>query len=206
MVDKTEMASAFADGEISQNEADHLLTELYSDSELRERWHRYHLIGDALRKDLPTFMEADLSSRISKSLEQEATILAPKHSTADRIKPVYKKYKTSLAVAASVSVVGFLSFFSMNTQPQNQPQIAALQAPININLASSQSEHQSEQLRTSSHVVLTADTNQALVVDRIEPNNPKLKSYILEHEYSTASAVRRGLPPGVRMVTFTNGR
>ncbi len=205
MVDKTEMTSAFADGEISQKEAENLLTTLCSDPALQARWQRYHLIGDALRKDLPSTLQTDLSRRVSESLASEAVVFAPKHTPASSEQPRrQKRYKTGLAIAASLGVAGFLSFFTMTAQQPDVAQIAQIQqvAPQTNVVATSQSAA----LQTSAHVLLTADSGQTLVIDRIEPNNPKLKSYILEHEYSSASAVRRGLPSGVRVVTFTNDR
>ncbi len=205
MVDKTEMISAFADGEITQKEAEHLLTTLCSDPAQRARWQRYHLIGDALRKDLPTTLQTDLSKRVAESLAEEAVVFAPNHSPITPSQPRHhqnqRKYKTGLAIAASLAVVGFLSLFSMKEQLPDTIQVAQTHQQ-----ATSQNMVNATPLQTTSHVLLTAGSGQTLVIDRIEPNNPKLKSYILEHEYSSASTVRRGLPSGVRVVTFTNDR
>jgi sigma-E factor negative regulatory protein RseA len=203
MVDKTELTSAFADGELNHKEVGDLLADIYTDNELRERWQRYHLIGEALRKNLPPSLPTDLASRVSKALENEPTIFSPeptfKHPPANAPTSA-RGYKTGLAVAASVAIAGFVSFFTLSDQTKSVPQQVAVIEQVSAPVAVS-----APAITTTSHVVM-ANAKQPLVVDRIESGSLKLKSYILDHEYSTSSAVRRGLPPAVRVVTFSNDR
>ncbi|HDX8435225.1 TPA: transcriptional regulator [Aeromonas dhakensis] len=70
-----EQLSALMDGDLSDVE---VLNELGTDPALQETWSRYHLIGDAMRGDLPVNLQLDLSDSIMAALEDEPTILAPK--------------------------------------------------------------------------------------------------------------------------------
>ena len=70
-----EQLSALMDGDLSDVE---VLNELGTDPALQDTWSRYHLIGDAMRGDLPVNLQLDLSDSIMAALEDEPTILAPK--------------------------------------------------------------------------------------------------------------------------------
>ncbi|WP_421187298.1 sigma-E factor negative regulatory protein [Aeromonas enteropelogenes] len=70
-----EQISALMDGDLSDAQ---VLNELELDSDLQDTWGRYHLIGDAMRGDLPVNLQLDLSDSIMAALEDEPTVLAPK--------------------------------------------------------------------------------------------------------------------------------
>lgn len=73
-----EQLSALMDGDLSEIE---VLNELGTDPALQDTWSRYHLIGDAMRGDLPVNLQLDLSDSIMLALEDEPAILAPiRHS------------------------------------------------------------------------------------------------------------------------------
>lgn len=69
-----EWVSASVDGETDRQ----TLAELAADTDSHAKWQRYHLMGDAMRDELPQAMPLDLSARIAAALEDEPTILAPK--------------------------------------------------------------------------------------------------------------------------------
>ncbi|HHQ4521684.1 TPA: sigma-E factor negative regulatory protein [Aeromonas veronii] len=87
-----EQISALMDGDLSDAE---VLNELEMDSDLQATWGRYHLIGDAMRGDLPVNLQLDLCDSIMAALEDEPTILAPKPvETASVVQPVVAPIKT----------------------------------------------------------------------------------------------------------------
>lgn len=87
-----EQISALMDGDLSDAE---VLNELEMDSDLQDTWGRYHLIGDAMRGDLPVNLQLDLSDSIMAVLEDEPTILAPKPvETAPVLQPAVAPVKT----------------------------------------------------------------------------------------------------------------
>ncbi|WP_324059246.1 sigma-E factor negative regulatory protein [Aeromonas caviae] len=84
-----EQLSALMDGDLSEIE---VLNELGTDPALQDTWSRYHLIGDAMRGDLPVNLQLDLSDSIMLALEDEPAILAPKPAqpAAPQVQPVGK--------------------------------------------------------------------------------------------------------------------
>ncbi|GAA5192353.1 RseA family anti-sigma factor [Ferrimonas gelatinilytica] len=57
---------------------DSVLDQISGDPEMMAQWHRYHLIGDAMRGELPQQIQLDIADRVAAALEQEPAILAPK--------------------------------------------------------------------------------------------------------------------------------
>ncbi|WFO50706.1 sigma-E factor negative regulatory protein [Aeromonas veronii] len=99
-----EQISALMDGDLSDAE---VLNELEMDSDLQDTWGRYHLIGDAMRGDLPVNLQLDLSDSIMAALEDEPTILAPKPvETAPVLQPVDAPVKTDSNVVPLFRRVG----------------------------------------------------------------------------------------------------
>ncbi|MGL5155050.1 MAG: RseA family anti-sigma factor, partial [Aeromonas veronii] len=96
--------SALMDGDLSDAE---VLNELEMDSDLQDTWGRYHLIGDAMRGDLPVNLQLDLSDSIMAALEDEPTILAPKPvETAPVLQPAVAPVKTDANVVPLFRRVG----------------------------------------------------------------------------------------------------
>lgn len=99
-----EQISALMDGDLSDAE---VLNELEMDSDLQDTWGRYHLIGDAMRGDLPVNLQLDLSDSIMAALEDEPTILAPKPvETASVLQPAVAPVKTDANVVPLFRRVG----------------------------------------------------------------------------------------------------
>ncbi|WP_421269294.1 RseA family anti-sigma factor [Aeromonas veronii] len=99
-----EQISALMDGDLSDAE---VLNELEMDSDLQDTWGRYHLIGDAMRGDLPVSLQLDLSDSIMAALEDEPTILAPKPvETAPVLQPAVAPVKTDANVVPLFRRVG----------------------------------------------------------------------------------------------------
>ena len=106
-----EQLSALMDGDLSDVE---VLNELGTDPALQETWSRYHLIGDAMRGDLPVNLQLDLSDSIMLALEDEPAILAPKPAQpaapqvqpAGKVIPFVRRFGQQVgqyAIAASVA-------------------------------------------------------------------------------------------------------
>ena len=99
-----EQISALMDGDLIDAE---VLNELEMDSDLQDTWGRYHLIGDAMRGDLPVNLQLDLSDSIMAALEDEPTILAPKPvETVPVLQPAVAPVKTDANVVPLFRRVG----------------------------------------------------------------------------------------------------
>lgn len=125
-----EQLSAFIDGELALDQADHLIEMAKSQGEMQSAWQTYHLIGDVMRDEASN--PPDLSSRIMAALESEPTQIAPasasvltstNHATAD--KPA-EKHSAIWSVAASVAAVMFVGL--MVYQGQQEAEQADLMA------------------------------------------------------------------------------
>lgn len=117
-----ERLSAWMDGELSDEQARQLLSQLKRDAALRTNWDCYHLIGDALRG----VHGPDLCARIFARLDAEPTAFA----LLRRSKAAMLDWH-SLQVAASIAAlifVGGIWIFLPDLQ-QNTPLIATSPAP-----------------------------------------------------------------------------
>jgi len=113
--------SELMDGESFEDEADHLLDQLRSDSTLERDWSAYHLIGDVLRQS--DHIGSDLSAKIHLRLQNEPTVLAPQSRVGGQKMRVF-----SLSAAASLMALGLVVWMSGQVAPERAPQLA-LQQP-----------------------------------------------------------------------------
>jgi sigma-E factor negative regulatory protein RseA len=105
---KFETLSSIVD---SQNISDDCFDDLVKDQQCAQTWHRYHLIGDAIRDDLPEQLNPELSLNIAKAIADEPTVLAPlaKISLPKLIKTKVVKFARPLGqVAIAASAAGLL--------------------------------------------------------------------------------------------------
>jgi sigma-E factor negative regulatory protein RseA len=80
---------------------------ILQDREMRAIWARYHLMGDALRNNLPRRLERSIAERVSEALATEPTVLCPPRTAIAR----HASAQTLFAVAASVVAVVLPAFF-----------------------------------------------------------------------------------------------
>lgn len=163
-----EQLSALMDGDLSDVE---VLSELEMDPALQDTWSRYHLIGDAMRGDLPVNLQLDFSDSIMAALEDEPTILAPKPveskpiasqvRTAAKVVPLFRRvgqqvgqYAIAASVAAAVifGVQQYQGHDGMPTNPVlNTIPVGGSASPVSVhypqdsNRASSRQQGLSEQ-------------------------------------------------------------
>jgi sigma-E factor negative regulatory protein RseA len=142
----TQELSTLMDGELDAHEAERAIRTACGNEALKQKWHEYHVIGDALRGDEPR--RAAACRRIMAALEQEPTVLAPKRRltvTAGRI---------AFAAAASVTTVAVVGWMGLQQGrvPDAQPSLAkGAPAPVTVS-------------------VPPAQVNEYLVVHRQLPN------------------------------------
>jgi sigma-E factor negative regulatory protein RseA len=115
-----------------ENATDAYLAKVDIDAELKGRWARYHLIGDALRDQLPEQVNAALVTDIHVAIANEPTVLVPCSNSSKRtvlsrmVKPI-----AGLAIAASVAVVAVISFQQqqLDIPRDGAPELAGAAAP-----------------------------------------------------------------------------
>ncbi len=155
-IDLNESISSLIDGELEATARKKVFDKLKQDSESQQRWARYSLIGQAIKKDLPANPSNALFARIQVAVEAEPALLSPSPSsiadetnatnvvelpskTAVAVVPAdiqKRKPLISFAAAASfvlMAVVGyqFLSLTS-NTNITTVAPLASIQQPVAV--------------------------------------------------------------------------
>ena len=95
---KIESLSAYMDGD-NQDEA--FLEEIKNDVELQEKWHRYHIIRDGLKQELPVELNLDLSDKIAKALADEP-VLSVTNPSLNPAEPNVSELMPSRTVASKL--------------------------------------------------------------------------------------------------------
>ena len=116
--------SEWMDGELQGPEAERLIAGLREDqSEARQAWRTYHLIGDALRDT--QMLSPRFAEKMAASLGEEPTVLAPAAAAAERS---WRRHLMPAAAGlAAAGFVGAVAFMMPMQEPSVGSQIA--QAP-----------------------------------------------------------------------------
>lgn len=193
-----EWVSAAVDGETDSQ----AVAELASDKTSHEKWRSYHMIGDAMRGELPQTLNLDLAARIADAIEQEPTIIAPVTESeveiapaakvagdTVRVVPFYKQFG-QYAIAATVAMMAIVGVQSMNQDqaaPDNgvptlvtRPLIGSASPVSYQGPAAPQQGYTNEQLREQSQRInsylqdhlLQQRLNAAAVVDNNKEETP----------------------------------
>lgn len=183
MADKTgEQVSALMDCECSVAEMELALRRLTRDSDIKAQWQRYHLIGDALKNNLPEVIDVDFAERVRQAIDTSPPLQTTPASShflpASWYKPV-----AGFAVAASVALMGVLALEPILSKQTETPSSAAL---------ADTSPQPKVQIASSA------------VPDR--DMEARLANYLVNHnEYASMNSVR-GVLPYVHMVSYQTNR
>ncbi|HEY3644172.1 MAG TPA: sigma-E factor negative regulatory protein [Gammaproteobacteria bacterium] len=99
-----EQISALCDHELPEGEHELLLRRFTVEKSLRLHWERYHLIGSAMRKELPAVDTRGLADRVMAVLANEPQPLPQPEKFMDKL----LRGAAGVAVAASVAVVALI--------------------------------------------------------------------------------------------------
>jgi sigma-E factor negative regulatory protein RseA len=122
-----EQVSALLDNELSESEMASALNELNSQSRLRQKWDRYHLIGDAMRGEPIQLRSTEISERVRLQVDSEPAIIStPKKGAPSGRKSLWTKPVAGAALAASVATIAVITapgFLGLDETPT--PQLTA---------------------------------------------------------------------------------
>lgn len=169
MNDTNEQISALVDGELRKGEMRALL-ERMSPGE-RERWERYHLISDVLRREVSPPLNHRLAARVSDRIAGEPSHRVTPIRTLRPSRGAWRQ-AAGFAVAASVTAIAIFSVQSINdteTGAAVSVQAGAETAPSGPAVASA-------------------------------GKLPDLDTYVVEHNEYAASSGMQGVLPYVRLV------
>jgi sigma-E factor negative regulatory protein RseA len=175
--------SALMDGELDDHQAARAYAQVKDDQALREQWHEFHLIGDALRGEpalSPRFNET-----LSARLAQEPTVLAPRRSLAEPRR--ITRYALSAAASiAAVAVVGWIALSSLSPSGVIGPQAVA---PAGSGVAVTP--------------VVTTAGGRGEAVPASVPSEGRMNEYLFAHQRFSPSTALQGVAPYIRTVSAT---
>lgn len=82
------------------------------DPEMRATWARYHLIGQAMRAELPPCLDRQFATRLRQALTAEPTVLSPARRRERWARPL-----AGAAIAATVAAVAVFGVRNMGIPP-----------------------------------------------------------------------------------------
>ncbi|MCA1897034.1 sigma-E factor negative regulatory protein [Shewanella putrefaciens] len=136
-----EWVSAAVDGETDA----HTMAELVADTHSHSKWHNYHMIGDAMRGELPQTIVLDLSANIVAAIELEPAIVAPRITAPEigspaqvsvdtgssRVVPLFKQFG-QYAIAATVAMFAIVGVqnYNQNVDDMASPSPVLMTRPL----------------------------------------------------------------------------
>ncbi|MCT8866594.1 MAG: anti-sigma factor [Shewanella sp.] len=172
-----EWVSAAVDGETDVQ----TMAELAADTHSHNKWRNYHLIGDAMRGELPQTMALDLSASIATAIELEPAIVSPQAKapiaiteqvTTDknRVVPLFKQFG-QYAIAATVAMFAIVGVQNFNQTADD----AASPSPVLVTrpLVGSASP---VSLQTG-----PVQQNQSYTNDQMNEQRRRINTYIQDH-------------------------
>ena len=119
--DPNEQISSFVDGELQGPARGRIVHALYGSPELRRRWARYHLIGDAARKIGPVSGADSIAGNVGAALSGESMVSFKRRPW---LVPL-----PGLALAASIAAVAILGIRGLDDGGAQSPPVAGAQSP-----------------------------------------------------------------------------
>ncbi|MFB2718042.1 sigma-E factor negative regulatory protein [Shewanella xiamenensis] len=172
-----EWVSAAVDGETDVQ----TMAELAADTHSHNKWRNYHLIGDAMRGELPQTMALDLSASIAAAIELEPAIVSPQAKapiaiteqvTTDknRVVPLFKQFG-QYAIAATVAMFAIVGVQNVNQSDDD----AASPSPVLVTRPL---------MGSASPVSLQTgpvQQNQSYTNDQMNEQRRRINTYIQDH-------------------------
>jgi sigma-E factor negative regulatory protein RseA len=192
-----EQLSAFMDGELGRDEARFLLRRAERDSGLVQRWTRYHVVRQALRRQEIVALRVDFAQAVMAQIaEADAAPIA---------RNAWVRWGSGGAIAAAVAVAAL-----MVTKPATEPEIAPLAASANpprpavvapsnpVQIAAANTSL-APPLVPNSPIQTTAASFGS---DLTEPVafDPRLQSYLIRHYEAVGSTSQPDFVPYVLLV------
>ncbi len=180
-----EELSALIDGEFNGN-YDKAFDELIHNQDMKDKWSRYHLIGDSLREHLPEKITNQVSAHVSNALQNEPTVLAPQKTKQLNLKPL-----AGFAIAASVAMAAVFS-----VQQSNETNSVSTTPALAVNT----SVTQTQTFSFPDTPVLPASVRKSDTPEEIA--NQRLNKYLMNHNEYRSNGSMNGILPYVRLVTI----
>lgn len=201
---RDEQLSALMDGQLEDDQLRFLLQGLKDDEEARQKWRRYHVIGDAMRGAPARSLEADFSAAVMAEIAAD-----PNHSVGAvddgglGAEPAWVKRVVSFAVAASVATV---ALFVANDRglfesSSNQPAYVA-SVPANTNEGLNPGLKSGDSSPAFSSVIQASTVASSVAEWNEVPSDiqQKLDRYLLNHAQTATGVPGQNMSQYIRLV------
>ena len=184
--DNNERLSALIDGENSDDK--NVLEKLIINDDMKNTWHRYHLMGDCLRGNLPDKIHNNYLKDLNKLLHNEPSLLSPKKNKLFNREPLI-----GFAIAASVAALAILNIQYRNDIPSQTTMESVV---MDEKIIDSQFETFSFPEAPISTAAVQEDTEFDLL------SKQRLNNYLINHSRSGYSNKMNTILPYARIVTI----
>ena len=182
-----ERLSALVDNELSPHDIAGEVRKLSQNEKARVRWSNYHLIGDAMRREIGPIYNTSLARSISQRLDEEPVILAP--AALKSKASVRRKALTGVAVAASLAAVAMVMTPQLINQESSAPAPAVAQQPP-------------AEARTY-YVAQDGTRWELLKKPAVES---RLNAYLVNHQERSPSSNIKGIMPYATFVSYDENK
>lgn len=183
-----EWVSAAVDGETDAQ----TMAELVADTHSHNKWHNYHMIGDAMRGELPQTIVLDLSASIAAAIELEPAIVAPQVTASEVDAPVTTQVAVNAGTVINAGNSRFVPLFKQFGQYAIAATVAmfAIVGVQNYNQTADDAASPSPVLVTrplvgsASPVSLqtgAVQQNQGYTNDQMNEQRRRINTYIQDH-------------------------
>lgn len=179
-----ERLSALVDDELPRGEISGEIQKLRNSEQVRTAWSRYHLIGDAMRREMGTHYAPGLAQEISRRLQDEPVVLAPK--ALEQPTSFSRKIWGGLAIAASVTALAVVMTPQL-TSPEGEEvpqQVAEVKPAVQSNT-----------------LYVAQDGTRWELLKKPEVES-RLNAYLVNHQELSPSSNIKGIMPYATFVSY----
>lgn len=198
-----EQLSALMDGELERDQTRFLLKRMAAEQALPQRWGRYHLVRQTLRRQESPVLPVDFAEWVMAKIEAEPVAHA-------RAQPTWLRWGAGGAIAASVAVAALMLVQPQTVEPDRpalaaknpastSPQLAA--APVAAAPVSAPIGDFRPPLLAPNTPIETAPVNFGSDLTQPAATDPRMQSYLIRHYQTAGAAGQTALVPYVLLVT-----
>lgn len=169
--------SAFIDGESGEYEGRAALARFKNESECREAWAIYHMIGDAMRGERA--LRHDFTARVCGCLDGEPTVLAPRMA---------RRHLARYALSAAASVAAVVFVLTLVNTTGGKPGDGGVQLMASNTSATPAAASAPIAPRAAPSAAQTAASRTAV------------NEYLMAHQEFSPSTTLQGMAPYIRTV------
>ncbi len=205
MNESYEKMSVMLDDYSDDESGNAVLDEVIGDVNLQYQMHRYQIIGDVMRHELPDHINPDMSHQIMAEVNkiESADTLSTTTSARSKAHGFFSSWATlkpfaGMAVAASVALISVSIWQSVSTGPEQVPSIDSV-----ASVQQQKIEKLASQPVLGSNVAVASALDRGThwtVIQDVPALQQKLNAYLVNH--TEHSVPVQGLIPQARVVGY----